>query len=148
MIRFISAGLMISSPTEPASAVVGTLRVTPDELIERGTPRFGVPDHPHEESYWALFSSKHVPEIQAEYGRDPWGRVLWILNRLPAGGELQSLRDRGYVVQLYASIVTDTPENSFEIPLEVSRALVERGVGLELSSMTSFDNHVSFSPEW
>lgn len=99
---------------------------------------------------WNLFSSRHVDEIRAEHGRDPWGRVQWILQLLPENSAelFAGLRDEGYRANLSVSLITDHEENTFTVPAEVLRQVAAAGLDLELSPVSTKHMDISYRDVW
>lgn len=126
--------------------VTQLLGVAPDEQYEIGDLKGDGP-RVFDVSIWNLFSNRHVDEIRTEHGRDPWGRVQWMLPENSA--ELfAGLRDEGYGANLSVSLITDHKENTFTVPAEVLRQVAAAGLDLELSPVSTKHMDISYRDFW
>lgn len=149
MIKHIQVELNIHGQRGSSAHVTQLLGIAPDEQYEIGDPKGDGP-RVFDASIWNLFSNRHVDEIRAEHGQDPWGRVQWILQLLPrnAADLFADLRDTGYDVTLSVSLITDHNENTFTVPAQVLQQTGTAGLDLELSPVSTKHIDISYSDVW
>lgn len=149
MIKSIQVELQVHGQRGSSAEVTQLLDVSPDEQYEIGDLKGDGP-RTFDVSIWNLFSNRHVHEIRAEHGQDPWGRVHWILRLLPedAADLFARLRDEGYDVILSVALITDHKENTFTIPAETVRQVAAAGLNLELTPMSTKQINITYRDIW
>ncbi|MFJ4220508.1 DUF4279 domain-containing protein [Curtobacterium luteum] len=149
MIKSIRVELNIHGQRGSSASVTELLAVTPDEQYEIGDLKGDGP-RVFNVSIWNLFSNRHIDEIRAAHGRDPWGRVQWILQLLPqnAADLFATLRGEGYSVTLSVVLITDHKENTFTVPVETMRRVVAAGLDLELTPVSTEHMDISYDEVW
>ncbi len=149
MIVHVQVELNIHGASGPSAHVTELLGTTPDEQYEIGDPKGDGP-RVFDVSIWNLFSNRHVDEVRASFGQDPWGRLLWVLDRLPedAAAPLSRLRDEGYTTILSVDLITDHPENAFTVPTEVLRRVAAVGLDLEVTAVSTEHLDITHGDVW
>ncbi|MCJ0701016.1 DUF4279 domain-containing protein [Frigoribacterium faeni] len=149
MIKNIQVELNIHGQKGSSAHVTQLLGVTPDEHYEIGDPK-GDGSRVFDVSIWNLFSNRHVDEIRAKHGQDPWGRVQWVLLLLPQNSAdlFAILRHEGYIITLAVSLITDHEENTFTVPAQVVRQVAAAGLDLELTPVSTKHMDISYGDVW
>ena len=149
MIKNIQVELNIHGQKGSSAHVTQLLGVTPDEHYEIGDPK-GDGSRVFDVSIWNLFSNRHVDEIRAKHGQDPWGRVQWVLLLLPQNSAdlFAILRHEGYIITLAVSLITDHEENTFTVPAQVVRQVAAAGLDLELTPVSTKHIDISYADVW
>jgi hypothetical protein len=149
VIKNLRVELQVHGQHGSSAHVTQLLGVSPDEQYEIGDLKGDGP-RVFDVSIWNLFSNRHVDEIRAEHGQDPWGRVQWIVQLLPqnAAELFASLRDADYEVTLSVSLITDHDENTFTVPAETLRLVAAAGLDLELTPVSTKHMEISYPDVW
>lgn len=149
VIKSIQVELHIHGHRGPSSQVTQLLGVSPDEQFEIGDLKGDGP-RVFDVAIWNLFSNRHVDEVRAEHGQDPWGRVQWILQLLPqnAADLFADLRSEGYEVTLSVALITDHEENTFTVPAAILRQVAAAGLDLELSPVSTKHIDITYRDAW